>query len=101
MNKEKHNIIAYILIINFNYTYSDYAFLFVTGNNLIHLISSNGRHKLRVNLEVMTGGKYFSEYSTFRLEDESNNYLLHVTDYNGTAGENFKFQKAAVFLNSF
>lgn len=62
-----------------------------TGNDVIHSISTNGRHKLRVNLEVESNGKYFAEYSTFRLEDEDSNFLLHVTGYTGTAGENYIF----------
>ncbi|VDI32690.1 Hypothetical predicted protein [Mytilus galloprovincialis] len=60
------------------------------GNDVIHSISTNGRHKLRVNLEEKSNGKYYAEYSTFRLEDEHSNYLLHVTGYSGTAGDSME-----------
>lgn len=60
----------------------------LSGNDAINIISSNGRHKLRVDLEVISGRKYYAEYSNFRLEDENSNYLAHVTGYSGTAGEN-------------
>ncbi|XP_063436551.1 fibrinogen-like protein A [Mytilus trossulus] len=57
------------------------------GNEAIHMISSNGRHKLRVDLEVSNGGKSYAEYSTFLLNDEQSEYLLNVTGYSGTAGD--------------
>lgn len=59
---------------------------YITGNDAIHSISWNGRHKLRVDLEVISRKKYYAEYSTFRVDDEKSNYLLHVTGYSGTAG---------------
>ncbi|VDI57055.1 Hypothetical predicted protein [Mytilus galloprovincialis] len=60
---------------------------FWLGNDAIHSISWNGRHKLRVDLEVISRKKYYAEYSTFRVDDEKSNYLLHVTGYSGTAEE--------------
>ncbi|CAC5410847.1 unnamed protein product [Mytilus coruscus] len=55
------------------------------GNDVIHNISSNGRHKLRIFLGAENGTTYIAEYSTFRVGDENTNYLINVTGYSGSA----------------
>ncbi|CAG2246764.1 Tenascin-R,Ryncolin-2,Angiopoietin-related protein 1,Angiopoietin-related protein 6,Ryncolin-1,Fibrinogen C domain-containing protein 1-A,Fibrinogen C domain-containing protein 1,Angiopoietin-1,Fibrinogen C domain-containing protein 1-B,Ficolin-2,Fibrinogen-like protein 1,Tenascin,Ficolin-1,Microfibril-associated glycoprotein 4,Ryncolin-3 [Mytilus edulis] len=57
------------------------------GNDFIHKISTNGRHKLRIYLESDNGTSYIAEYSTFRVGDENTNYLINVTGYSGSAGD--------------
>lgn len=69
--------------------YTIQLFLLLKGNDIIHLISQNGRHKIRIKLEPQTGGKYIADYSTFRVGDEKSKYLLNITGYTGTAGKLF------------
>ncbi|XP_063406538.1 uncharacterized protein LOC134690494 [Mytilus trossulus] len=57
------------------------------GNDIIHMISQNGRHKIRIKLEKHTGEKFLADYSTFRVRDETSKYLLNITGYTGTAGD--------------
>lgn len=76
------------LFASFN-AYNSHFFLLLKGNDIIHFISQNGRHKLRIKLEKHTGDKYLADYSTFRVGDEKSRYLLNITGYTGTAGKLF------------
>jgi len=58
-----------------------------SGNEALHLLTSNKTHKLRIDLEDFNGTKRYAEYSDFRVGSESENYkLLSLGQYNGTAG---------------
>ncbi|XP_076070830.1 microfibril-associated glycoprotein 4-like [Mytilus galloprovincialis] len=57
------------------------------GNEYIHLISSNGRHKIRFQLWKANGTNKYADYSTFSIGNEANKYLLTVNGYSGTAGD--------------
>lgn len=59
---------------------------FCTGNDNIHYVSSDGAHELRVELEDWNGQTAYAEYSTFSVGDESSKYVLTVSGYSGTAG---------------
>ena len=48
---------------------------------------STGPYKLRVDMEDWSGKKYFAEYDYFRVDNEANNYRLHVRGYHGDAGD--------------
>ncbi|VDI35091.1 Hypothetical predicted protein, partial [Mytilus galloprovincialis] len=56
------------------------------GNEFIHILSSNGRHKIRFQLWKTDGTNKHADYSTFSIGDEANKYLLTVNGYSGTAG---------------
>ena len=58
-----------------------------TGNDAIHSLTKQQDQELRVQLEDFDGNKAYAKYSTFSIEDEHNNYRLHVSGYTGTAGE--------------
>ncbi|OWF39130.1 fibrinogen-like protein 1 [Mizuhopecten yessoensis] len=60
---------------------------FWIGNDNIHRLSSQGKFKLRVEMEQWNGSKYHAIYDFFRIEDETNDYRLHVNGYHGTAGD--------------
>ncbi|VDI62421.1 Hypothetical predicted protein [Mytilus galloprovincialis] len=80
--------------VDFNRTWEEYkqGFGNVTGeywlgNEAIHLISTSGKHKLHIDLELRDGRQFYADYSLFKLNSESSQYLLNVTGYNGTAGD--------------
>ncbi|XP_076070896.1 angiopoietin-1-like [Mytilus galloprovincialis] len=56
------------------------------GNEFIHSISTNGRHRVKFILGK-DGTKKYAEYSNFRIKDEKNKYKLKVSGYSGTAGD--------------
>ncbi|VDH93615.1 Hypothetical predicted protein [Mytilus galloprovincialis] len=56
------------------------------GNDFIHSISTNGRHRVKFILGK-DGTKKYAEYANFRLKDEKSKYKLKVSGYSGTAGD--------------
>ena len=72
------------------YELSLMAFLFkfvLSGNGLIHAISSSMSHELRVDLQSFDGQHAFAHYSSFSVGPESEKFVLHVANFEGTAGE--------------
>ncbi|CAC5395380.1 unnamed protein product [Mytilus coruscus] len=58
-----------------------------TGNEHIHILSSNGRHKIRFQLGNTNGTIKYADYSTFGIGDENSKYILSLNGYSGTAGD--------------
>ena len=56
------------------------------GNENLHLLTSQRKYKLRVDLWDWAGNKSYAEYASFVLGSESTFYKLTVTEYSGTAG---------------
>ncbi|CAG2221915.1 unnamed protein product [Mytilus edulis] len=52
-------------------------------NDLIHLISTNGRHELSIYMEIADTTHHTANYSTFKLSDEQSLYVLTATGYSG------------------
>ncbi|XP_076070826.1 uncharacterized protein LOC143042427 [Mytilus galloprovincialis] len=57
------------------------------GNELVYMLSSTGRHKIRVQLWKVDSTNKYADYSTFSIGNEANKYLLTVNGYSGTAGD--------------
>jgi len=58
-----------------------------TGNEELHLLTSNLRQVLRIELEDWEGDKRYAEYDNFKVGDESSGYkLISVGHYTGDAG---------------
>lgn len=74
-------------------------YFFALGNEAIHLISTNGKHKLHIGLEMRDGSRFYADYSLFRLNNESSQYLLNVTGYSGTAGRTLQVTRMLVNRN--
>ncbi|XP_078412504.1 fibrinogen-like protein 1 [Cetorhinus maximus] len=54
------------------------------GNDHIHAVTSQEEYSLRIDLEDWNNRQKFGLYKTFRIEDESNHYRLHVGGFSGT-----------------
>jgi len=58
------------------------------GNDNIHLLTSDERQKLRVDLGDFEGNTSYAEYDDFLVGSEEEEYkLLTIGTYNGTAGQ--------------
>ena len=80
----------------FTFTFTDfvpalywhYGCLRFAGNENIHLLTSNARQKLRVDLADFEGINAFAEYDDFNVGNETEQYkLVSIGKYNGTAGQ--------------
>ena len=56
---------------------------FWLGLDNIHRLSSNGSHKLHVDLEDFVGNTYYAEYDLFKIASEGEKYTLSVGSYSG------------------
>ena len=72
---------------------------FWLGNDNIHLLTAVGDHELRVDLEHWNGYAKLSyaNYDSFAVGPASDGYRLHVSGYNGTAGDSLKYHDNQMF----
>ncbi|XP_041647451.1 angiopoietin-related protein 1a [Cheilinus undulatus] len=66
---------------------------------LVHIYSlgKQGDYKLMVELEDWTGKKVYAEYSSFRLEPESDGFRLRLGTYQGNAGDSLSSHNGKQF----
>ncbi|XP_041641971.1 fibrinogen-like protein 1 [Cheilinus undulatus] len=59
---------------------------FWLGNDALHLLTTQGNYDLRIDMEDFEGNQRFAEYRKFKVDDEKDQYQLHLGEYNGNAG---------------
>ncbi|CAI5692004.1 unnamed protein product [Oreochromis niloticus] len=59
------------------------------GNQHLHRLSNQGHYSLRIDLQDWSHAHKHALYHTFRIEDEDNQYRLHVSGFSGTAEDSF------------
>ena len=59
----------------------------ILGNELLHLLTTQGQYALRVDMWDWEGHRAYAEYSSFKVDDSSVNYMLHVSEFKGDAGK--------------
>ncbi|KAK2152658.1 hypothetical protein LSH36_322g02025 [Paralvinella palmiformis] len=62
---------------------------FWLGLQKIYLLTNQRRYKLRVSLQKADGSFVYSEYESFGINQD---YVLHVSGYNGTAGDALNYR---------
>ena len=60
-------------------------------------MTTTKRYRLRVDLEDWDGHWFYSEYNTFSIESEANNYKLNVGGYHGNAGDSLAYHNGMPF----
>ncbi|VDI34421.1 Hypothetical predicted protein [Mytilus galloprovincialis] len=67
-----------------------HMFIFLyQGNKYLHLLTSSGSYKLRVELVRGDGTKFYAEYSNFIVGDAESMYILTVNGYSGNTGDDY------------
>ncbi|XP_076113633.1 fibrinogen-like protein A [Mytilus galloprovincialis] len=81
---------------NFNRTWVEYKngfgdlqHEFWLGNKYLHLLTSSGSYKLRVELVRGDGANFYAEYSNFIVGDAQSKYILTVNGYSGNTGDDY------------
>ncbi|XP_030596670.1 angiopoietin-related protein 7-like isoform X2 [Archocentrus centrarchus] len=59
------------------------------GNQHLHLLTNQGHYSLRIDLQDWSHAHKHALYHTFRIEDEDNQYRLHVSGFSGTVEDSF------------
>ncbi|XP_068448100.1 fibrinogen-like protein 1 [Clinocottus analis] len=60
---------------------------FWLGNKPLHDLTSQGNYDLRIDMEDFEGNQRYAEYKNFKVDDEKDQYQLHVGEYTGNAGD--------------
>ncbi|XP_029621728.1 fibrinogen-like protein 1 [Salmo trutta] len=60
---------------------------FWLGNDPLHYLTSQGDYNLKINMEDFDGNQRFAKYKNMKVDDEKNQYKLHLGDYTGNAGD--------------
>ncbi|KAM4591979.1 angiopoietin-2a isoform 1-T1 [Odontesthes bonariensis] len=60
---------------------------FWLGNEFVSRLTNQQTYKLRVQLSDWEGNSAFSQYDQFSLDNEAQNYRIHLKGYGGTAGK--------------
>ncbi|XP_033479728.2 fibrinogen-like protein 1 isoform X1 [Epinephelus lanceolatus] len=60
---------------------------FWLGNEPLHFITSQGNYDLRIDMEDFEGKQRYAEYKNFKVDNEKDQYQLHLGEYNGNAGD--------------
>ncbi|XP_045198816.1 ficolin-2-like [Mercenaria mercenaria] len=67
------------------------------GNQAIHMISSQGKYKVRFDLTSMGNEKAYAEYESFLVGDAQSNYKLSFGRYSGNAGDSLRRHNNKMF----
>ncbi|CAC5411440.1 Fibrinogen-like protein 1,Fibrinogen-like protein A,Tenascin,Ryncolin-2,Ryncolin-4,Tenascin-X,Techylectin-5B, Microfibril-associated glycoprotein 4,Fibrinogen alpha chain,Angiopoietin-related protein 1,Ficolin-2,Ryncolin-1,Tenascin-R,Ryncolin-3,Ficolin-1,Fibroleukin [Mytilus coruscus] len=59
---------------------------FWLGNKYIALLTSQGKHEMRIDLEDWNDEKRYALFKSFKVGDQSTNYRLTISGYSGNAG---------------
>ncbi|GIX80560.1 techylectin-5A, partial [Caerostris darwini] len=70
---------------------------FWLGNENIHILSNQGPCKIRFDLEDSKRNRRFAVYEHFQIDDEYNDYTLHISNYSGNAGDGMKYHAGQRF----
>ena len=61
------------------------------GNEKVHLLTTSGTWKLRMEMLFPAYGWMSAEYSYFTLDSETNNYTIHLSGYSGDCGDSMQY----------
>lgn len=67
------------------------------GLENIYMLSNQDNYKLLIELEDWSDKKVYAEYSSFRLEPESEFYRLRLGTYQGNAGDSMMWHNGKQF----
>ncbi|XP_060604595.1 microfibril-associated glycoprotein 4-like [Ruditapes philippinarum] len=70
---------------------------FWIGNDHLSLLTSDGEHELRIEIEDFEGNSAYAKYSKFKIYPEEDNYKLKVSGYSGTAGDSLEWHYGMMF----
>jgi ficolin len=63
----------------------------------LSLLTSDGDHELRIEIEDFEGNSAYAKYSKFKIYPEEDNYKLEVSGYSGTAGDSLTYHNGSMF----
>ncbi|ESO94572.1 hypothetical protein LOTGIDRAFT_118333, partial [Lottia gigantea] len=91
-------------LLSFNRRWMEYKYGFGNpygefwlGNEIIYMMTKQKQYTLRIDMWDWEGNKAYAEYTSFSLEDENQQYRLHVGGYHGDAGDSLSYHDKMAF----
>ncbi|MCL4153335.1 UNVERIFIED_CONTAM: hypothetical protein GTU68_060456, partial [Idotea baltica] len=85
---------------SFNRNYHDYQVGFGSATNdywlgldNVYSLTNSRQYEIRIELGDFDGRKAYAHYNKFHVEDETRGYRLHLSGYNGNAGDSMSSDK--------
>ncbi|XP_055925357.1 techylectin-5A-like [Argiope bruennichi] len=72
---------------DYKYGFGNITEEFWIGNENIYALTNQGNYFMRFDIETVNRERSFAIYSSFWVENESADYMLHFGNYSGTAGD--------------
>uniref|UniRef100_A0A1E1WVN0 Putative lectin n=1 Tax=Tityus obscurus TaxID=1221240 RepID=A0A1E1WVN0_TITOB len=70
---------------------------FWLGNDKIFSMTNQGNYSLRIDMKDKEGNKRYALYDNFWIENERQQYKLHVSGFTGDAGDSFTYMNEMKF----
>ncbi|VDI62668.1 Hypothetical predicted protein [Mytilus galloprovincialis] len=70
---------------------------FWLGNDHLHQLTSQGKYKMRIDMEDFEKNRKYALYKKFSVGSESSSYVLSVSGYSGDAGDSLTHQNGQKF----
>ncbi|XP_076103307.1 microfibril-associated glycoprotein 4-like [Mytilus galloprovincialis] len=70
---------------------------FWLGNDHLHQLTSQGKYKLRIDMEDFENNRKYALYDKFGVGSESSSYVLSVSGYSGDAGDSLTYHNGQKF----
>lgn len=70
---------------------------FWLGNDNIFALTNQKLYSIRFDMQARNLEKAYAEFSDFWIDDESSKYMLHVSNYSGSAGDNLTYHNGRKF----
>ncbi|XP_052100762.1 microfibril-associated glycoprotein 4-like [Mytilus californianus] len=67
------------------------------GNDHLHQLTSQGKYKMRIDMEDFENNQKYAFYEKFGVGSESSGYILDVSGYSGDAGDSMAMQNGQKF----
>jgi len=81
----------------FRVGFSDLRGNYWLGNERLHRLTTSGRYKLRFDLQALNHSWYYTEYSSLSVFNETSNYKIRVSGYQGNAGDALWYSDGKMF----
>ncbi|XP_063402380.1 microfibril-associated glycoprotein 4-like [Mytilus trossulus] len=94
MNGETHFFIEWSY---YKHGFGDQSQEFWLGNDHLHMLTSQGNYRLRIDMEDFENSQAYALYDYFSVGSESSGYILSVSNYSGDAGDSMAFQNGQKF----
>ena len=99
--REDGSVYFYLYWANYVHGFGNASGKYWLGLSKLHRLANGSvSTQLRVDLRDKSGVKAYAKYSTFYIGGSTTDYTLHVSGYNGTAGNSLAYNNLQKFTTN-